>query len=43
MQTAWFKALCALLLVLAGVGLYRYRIALLTAPVGPVAGARQRT
>jgi signal transduction histidine kinase len=32
MQTAWFKALCALLLVLvlAGVGLYRYRIALLT-------------
>ncbi|WP_332848645.1 sensor histidine kinase [Massilia sp. S19_KUP03_FR1] len=30
-QSAWFKALCALLLLLAGVGLYRYRIALLTA------------
>ena len=30
-QTAWFKGACALLLVLIGVALYRYRIRMLTA------------
>jgi signal transduction histidine kinase len=30
-QTTWFKGMCALLLVLLGVALYRYRIGVLTA------------
>jgi signal transduction histidine kinase/ligand-binding sensor domain-containing protein len=30
-QTAWFRALCVLLLILLGVALYRYRIRVLTA------------
>ena len=31
LQSAWFRALCALAVVLAGVALYRYRIRVLTA------------